>query len=48
MSVAKTDIETLRCIAGGSKWELCTRIKEARSELAELKAKIDKLLEALR
>ncbi|GEM_PF-855604 len=45
MPVAKIDIETLRCIAGESRWELCIRLKNARRELAELKARVEKLLQ---
>ena len=46
MSVAKIDVETLRCIFGGPSWELCKRLKNARRELAELEARIEKLLQA--
>lgn len=46
MSVAKIDVETLRCIFGEPSWELCRRLKNARRELAELEARIEKLLQA--
>ncbi len=46
MSVAKIDVETLRCIFGEPSWELCKRLKNARRELAELEARIEKLLQA--
>ena len=46
MSVAKIDVETLKCIFGEPSWELCKRLKNARRELAELEARIEKLLQA--
>ncbi|WP_158307122.1 hypothetical protein [Pyrobaculum ferrireducens] len=45
MSLATADVETLRCITGESKWELCLRLKKAREAVAELEARIEKLLE---
>lgn len=45
MPVAKIDVETLRCIAGVSRWELCIRLKNARRDLAELEARVEKLLQ---
>jgi hypothetical protein len=45
VSVAKIDVETLRCIFGEPSWELCKRLKNARRELAELEARIEKLLQ---
>jgi hypothetical protein len=46
VSVAKIDVETLKCIFGEPSWELCKRLKNARRELAELEARIEKLLQA--
>ena len=46
MSVAKIDVETLKCIFGEPSWELCKRLKNAKRELAELEARIEKLLQA--
>jgi hypothetical protein len=46
VSVAEIDVETLRCIFGEPSWELCKRLKNARREVAELEARIEKLLQA--
>lgn len=47
MVVAVVDIETLKCIRGETNWDLCLKLKKAREDLAELEARIEKLLEAL-
>jgi hypothetical protein len=47
VSVAKIDVETLRCIFGEPSWELCKRLKNARRELAELEARVEKLFQAV-
>jgi len=47
VSVAKIDVETLRCIFGESSWELCSRLKNARRELAEVEARVEKLFQAV-
>ncbi|MEZ0319571.1 MAG: hypothetical protein ABWK05_06240 [Pyrobaculum sp.] len=47
MSLAKIDVETLRCIVGESGWEFCRRLRALKKEAARLEAEVDKLLSAV-
>lgn len=46
MSLAKIDIETLKCIVGEEEWEFCKKLKELRREAARLEAEVDRWLSA--
>ncbi|WP_187146745.1 hypothetical protein [Pyrobaculum neutrophilum] len=47
MAVAEADVETIRCILGLSRWDLCLRLKNLRRDLEELEARLERLAESL-
>jgi len=47
VTLAKEDVETLKCIAGAEEWEFCTRARRLRAEVAKLESRVTGLLEKI-